>query len=66
MEPYDYAAQRDEDAAKWESHFPLCEDCEEHIVEGESYPDEEKVGGWYHWECFENLYKKTMPDWREL
>lgn len=62
-EPYDYEAQRDAQAAMWESHFPKCEGCGEHVVEGEEFTD---IDGVYHWECFELKFRKTMPDWREL
>ena len=63
-EPYDYEGQRQVLDAKWEAHFPKCEECGEHIVEDDYYYEED--GAYYHWECFEEKFKKSMPDWRNL
>ena len=54
-----------EEGAEWEAHFPVCQICGEHIVEGEDYFEMES-DELYHWECFETEYKKEMGDWHDL
>ena len=63
MEPWVDEARHQADIAAWESRFPICEYCGEHIIEGEEYislsSDEH-----YHTECFIESHSQTMPDWR--
>lgn len=45
------AARHDADVYAWESQFPVCELCGEHIVGGEEYVKIKSK--WYHRDCIE-------------